>query len=76
MAKAPRSKKVEKIEKSPSVIDLPRFEKQGTAALAPLNFRVPPAFRREFKLYAVQHGMSMVDLLKESFAVLRKQRGT
>lgn len=41
-----------------------------------MNFKVPESFHREFKLYAVQHGMSMVDLLQESFAVLRKQRGT
>jgi hypothetical protein len=41
-----------------------------------MNFKVPESFHREFKLYAVQHGMSMVELLQESFAVLRKQRGT
>ena len=41
-----------------------------------MNFRVPAQFHREFKIYAVQHGMSMVDLLQASFAVFRKQRGT
>lgn len=40
-----------------------------------MNFRVPPRFHREFKLYAVQHGMTMVDLLQESFKVLKKTKG-
>lgn len=57
----------------PAVIALPHLDKQGTAALTPMNFRVPESFHREFKLYAVQHGMSMVDLLQKSFALLRKQ---
>ena len=40
-----------------------------------MNFRVPETFHREFKLYAVQHGISMVDLLQESFRLLRETRG-
>ena len=43
-------------------------------ALTPMNFRVSAQFHREFKLYAVQHGMSMVDLLQESFRLLKEQR--
>ena len=74
MAKAPRPKKVEKTERPQSVIDLPGFEKQG-AALTPMNFKVPKTFHREFKLYAVQHGKSMVDLLQESFRFLKEKRG-
>ena len=41
-----------------------------------MNFRVPETFHREFKLYAVQHGMSMVDLLQQSFMALKKTRGS
>ena len=44
------------------------------AVLTPLNFRVPDAFHREFKLYAVQHGMTMVHLLKESFRLMKEKR--
>ena len=40
-----------------------------------MNFRVSAQFHREFKLYAVQHGISMVDLLQESFRLLKEQRG-
>lgn len=35
--------------------------------LRPLNFRVPAGFHQEFKMYAVRHGMSMLDLLQRSF---------
>lgn len=33
----------------------------------PLNFRVPAAFHREFKVFASQTGISMVELLEKSF---------
>lgn len=33
----------------------------------PLNFRVPAAFHQEFKMYAVSHGMSMLELLQKAF---------
>jgi len=51
------------------------FDRVDLAALTPMNFRVPEAFHREFKLYAVQHGVSMGDLLQESFRVLKEVRG-
>jgi hypothetical protein len=42
--------------------------------ILPMNFRVPAQFHREFKLYAVQHGMSMVNLLREAFSSLKQHR--
>jgi predicted HicB family RNase H-like nuclease len=60
---------------SRSVVQLARLEKPQTADLTPMNFRVPEAFHREFKLYAVQNGMSMVDLLQEAFVHFRDRRG-
>ena len=39
-----------------------------SAELAPLNFKVPPSFRREFKTYASRAGISMKQLLERSFA--------
>jgi hypothetical protein len=57
-----------------SVISLPILNKPGTAGLTPMNFRVSAQFHRQFKLYAVQHGMSMVDLLQESFRLMKKRR--
>lgn len=75
MSKAPTRTKAEKVRSEGSVISIPALEKKGAAALTPMNFRVSAEFHREFKLYAVQNGMSMVDLLQKSFALLRKQRG-
>ena len=36
-----------------------------------LNFKIEPEFRREFKTYAAKRDISMVDLLKESFALYK-----
>jgi len=43
-------------------------------ALTPMNFKVSAQFHREFKLYAVQHGISMVELLQQSFQLMKSQR--
>ncbi len=40
-----------------------------------LNFKVSPDFKKEFKGFAVSQGVSMVDLLKEGFALVKEQRG-
>jgi predicted HicB family RNase H-like nuclease len=57
------------------VIALADFDKPESASFTPMNFRVPETFHREFKMYAAQHGISMVDLLQESFRVLKEVRG-
>jgi hypothetical protein len=44
----------------------------GTA-LAPLNFKVSKEFRREFKTFASQHDMKMVELLQEGFRLAKVQ---
>ena len=72
MPKALSRKK--KADAQTSVISLPMVNRQGTAGLTPMNFRVSTQFHREFKLYAVQHGMSMVDLLQESFRLMKERR--
>ncbi|MBY3108925.1 hypothetical protein HFO68_30875 [Rhizobium laguerreae] len=38
---------------------------------APLNFKVPHDFRREFKTYAAQHNKKLNQLLYEAFAALK-----
>ncbi len=40
--------------------------------LQTLNFKVPDAFKRSYKAYAAQRGMTMLDLLKEGFELSRK----
>ena len=51
------------------------LEKTEPSTLKPLNFKVPADFHREFKVYASQQGMSMLELLQEGYKVLRGQRG-
>jgi hypothetical protein len=44
------------------------------ANLAPLNFRIPASFRREFKTYAATHDLKLNELLRRSFEAYRKQQ--
>ncbi len=41
---------------------------------APLNFTVPPSFRKDYKAFAVEHDMTMVQVLYESFEIYRKTK--
>jgi len=41
------------------------------ARTAPLNFKVSPEFRREFKTYAAQHNKKLNQLLYEAFNILK-----
>jgi hypothetical protein len=43
--------------------------------LAPLNFRIAPSFRREFRTYAATHDLKLNELLRLSFEAYRRQRG-
>jgi len=45
--------------------------KSGGARAMPLNFKVPPEFRRAFKTYAAQHNKKLNQLLYEAFAALK-----
>lgn len=43
--------------------------------LVPLNFKVPEEFRREFKVFAAQHGMDMVEVMQEAFELMKRTKG-
>ncbi len=45
------------------------------AELQTLNFKVPDSFKRAFKVYAAQQGITMLDLLKEGFELSKQERG-
>lgn len=47
----------------------------GEANLSSLNFKVSSDFKREFKGYAVNRGMTMIELLKEGFALSKERHG-
>jgi hypothetical protein len=54
----------------------PPAAKAGKAeSLAPLNFRVSAAFRRDFKTYAATHDLKLNELLRRSFEAYRRQNG-
>lgn len=42
--------------------------------LVALNFTVPPEFRQEYKVTAAELGVSMVEILKESFALFKQSK--
>lgn len=46
----------------------------STTEAETLNFKVTPAFKKEFKVYAVSRGMTMVELLKEGFELSKRKR--
>ena len=58
----------------------PEFEAPANLArsadqdLRPLNFKVPAAFKREFKAYANEMDMSMVGLLTTCFENFKSSR--
>ena len=43
--------------------------------LVALNFKVSPDFRREFRTYASERDISMVELLKDAYREYREKHG-
>jgi len=62
-------------EAPPPIAVVHNLKKPQSGDLKPLNFKVDPEFHREFKSYAASHGVSMVDLLREGFELVKKHRG-
>lgn len=52
------------------VNDVSAEPEKGTS----LNFKVDPEFKKEFKGFAVSQGISMTDLLKDGYALSKKER--
>ncbi len=46
----------------------------ATDANKSLNFKVTPDFKKQFKGFAVAHGITMTELLKEGFALSQRDR--
>jgi hypothetical protein len=51
------------------------LKKPQAGDLKPLNFKVDPEFHRQFKAFAASHGISMVDLLREGFYLVKEHWG-
>ncbi len=71
MAKTPTKGKALKPSSEPSVLTFANPDEP--VARTSMNFQVHPQFHLEFKLYAVQHGISMVELLQQSFQLMKSQ---
>ncbi len=52
------------------------LKKAGSNEPVPLNFYVPGEFRRDYKVYAAEKEMSMVEILKRSFELYKSQNPT
>lgn len=49
------------------------LEKPAADELIGLHFKVPPEFRQQYRIYAAEKNMSLVEVLKQSFDVYREQ---
>ena len=45
----------------------PNIEVRQQEELKPLNFKVPASFKKEYKQFALDNALSLVDILKLSF---------
>ena len=59
----------------PPIAVVHNLKKPQAGDLKPLNFKVDPEFHRAFKAYAASHAISMVELLREGFELVKEHRG-
>lgn len=72
--KVPAPKK--KREAPPQIEGAPQnLEKTPPLETETLNFKVKDEFKREYKVYAASHGMSMIDLLQKSYQLYKDRHG-
>ncbi len=63
----PPKKKTTKGAPPPEQKPSQNLTKAQSGLPVPLNFKVSPEFHREFKTYAAQHDISMLELLERCF---------
>jgi hypothetical protein len=75
--KATRKHKRNSLKSAPrsSVKAVRPVDSSESAALTPLNFKVPQEFHRDFKTFAAQHSKKMVEVLQEAFVLLKEKYG-
>jgi hypothetical protein len=73
MARVP--KPTRKGDPPPAAATVANLDRPDPAGQAPLSFRVPDNFKREFKTYAAQRGISMTQLLIDGFELVKEKRG-
>lgn len=65
-------KKTTKGEPPPADKPSDNLTKTASGANVPLNFKVSVEFHREFKTYAAQHDITMLELLESCFAFYKE----
>ena len=75
MARVPRPKAAGKGSPPPLNKTVENLDRPEPTGQAPLNFKVPDDFKREFKTYAASRGISMTKLLMDGFALVKERRG-
>jgi hypothetical protein len=63
-------------EAPPPIAVVHNLKQPQSGELKPLNFKVDPEFHRAFKAYAASHAISMVELLREGFELVKQHRGS
>ena len=71
----PPKKKSTKGEPPQSSATKSNLDKPEPGKMVALNFKVPAEFRKDFKIAAVTHGKSQVDLLYEIFEYWSQSHG-
>jgi hypothetical protein len=52
------------------------LEKTPPLTTETLNFKVMAEFKREYKVYAAGRGMTMIDLLEQSYRLYKERHGS
>ena len=64
----------------PTQIDAPAMAnnttKPAAGELVTMNFKVDAEFKKDVRTFAAIHEMSMIDVIKESFELLKKTKGS
>lgn len=53
----------------------PELEKPASHESQNLNFKVSAEFKKRFKRYALDHDLTMIQLLAEGFELVQQKRG-
>jgi hypothetical protein len=64
-------------EAPPPLEETPQnLEKTPPLDTETLNFKVKAEFKREYKVYAASRGMTMIDLLEQSYQIYKERHGS
>ena len=76
-AKTPSPQVLRKSREAPAVTQqiAPSVDKPAGSHYQNLNFKVSTEFKKTFKRYALDHDLTMIELLAEGFDLVQQKRG-